>query len=47
MYKDIVQLFQLPKVDRDQTVILFQLSKPLNFGKTMHHFLLVQLDNGR
>jgi structure-specific recognition protein 1 len=30
IYKDIIKMFQLPKVDRNDMVILFQLSKPLN-----------------
>lgn len=37
-------MFQLPKVDRNDMVILFQLSKPLNQGQTMHHFILIQID---
>lgn len=32
MYKDIIKVFQLPRIDRDQMVILIQLSKPLNQG---------------
>ena len=45
LYKDITQVFQLPRVDRDQMVILIQLAKPLNQGQTMHHFILIQIDN--
>jgi len=30
LYKDILKVFQLPRADRDQTVLLIQLSKPLN-----------------
>ena len=41
LYKDINRMFQLPRVDREQVVVLFQLSKPLNQGKTMHHFILI------
>jgi len=26
-------------------VILLQLSKPLNAGQTMHHFIMIQIDN--
>lgn len=44
MYKDILKVFQLPRIDRDQIVILIQLSKPLNQGQTMHHFIMIQLD---
>ena len=44
IYKDIIKMFQLPKVDRNDMVILFQLSKPLNQGQTMHHFILIQID---
>ena len=41
MYKDIVKVFELPRVDRDQTVILIQLGKPLIQGQTMHHFIMI------
>ena len=44
MYKDIIKMFLLQKVDRDQKVILIQLSKALNQGKTFHHFILIQVD---
>jgi structure-specific recognition protein 1 len=44
MYKDIKQVFQLPRIDRESIVILIQLSKPLNQGNTMHNFIMVQLD---
>lgn len=46
MYENIVQLFQLPRVERDQMAILFQLSKHLTQGQTMHHFILMQIDTG-
>ena len=36
MYKDIAKMFQLPRVDRNDMVLMFQLSKPLNMGLTMH-----------
>jgi structure-specific recognition protein 1 len=41
IYKDIIKVFQLPRVDRDQMVILIQLSKPLTQGQTMHHFIMI------
>lgn len=42
MYKDIIRMFQLPRVDRPEMVIfLIQLSKPLNQGSTMHHFIMI------
>ena len=41
MYKDIDQLIRLPRIERDQTMIMFALSKHLTFGQTMHHFLLI------
>lgn len=41
LYKDISRMFQLPRVDREQVVVLFQLSKPLNQGLTMHHFIMI------
>ena len=47
MYENIVQLFELPRVDRDQMAILFQLSKHLTQGQTMHHFILLQVDTNR
>lgn len=47
MYENIVQLFELPRVDRDQVAILFQLSKHLTQGQTMHHFILMQVDTNR
>jgi structure-specific recognition protein 1 len=41
MYKDIAKMFQLPRVDRNDMVLLFQLSKPLNMGLTMHQFICI------
>lgn len=46
-YENIVQLFELPRPDRDQMAILFQLSKHLTQGQTMHHFILLQVDRTR
>lgn len=41
MYENIVQIFQLPRIDSDHMVILFQLSKHFTQGQTMHHFILM------
>ena len=46
-YKDIDQLIKLPQVERDLTVVMIALSKHLTFGRTMHHFLLIQLETLR
>ena len=44
-YKDIMKMFQLKKVVNDKVIIMLQLGKPLNQGNTMHHFILMQVDD--